>query len=183
MSQPPKVKLIPLIGYDPTIAQVYYGWFNDAPLVAQIAPFGGLPQTVVEIKEWLESLATTILEKRFTVYFEGTAVGDVGLTCIDYGREEAGVSVFIGEANLRGKRLGTEALRGLIAYAFGETNLARLYLGTDGRNIPAVKAYTKLGFTEIASADLTDETGQPRHEILMELWNTEPMRWKLDTTS
>ncbi len=183
MSQLPRIKLIPLIGYEPAIAQVYYGWFNDETLVSQIAPFGGLPRTVAEIKEWLESLTTTSLEKRFTIYFEDRPVGDVGLTSIDYPREEAGVSIFIGEANLRGMRLGTEALRGLIEYAFGEINLERLYLGTDGGNIPAVKSYIKLGFTEIASAELTDDTGQPRHEILMELWNTEPMRWKLDTTS
>jgi diamine N-acetyltransferase len=79
---------------------------------------------------------------------EALAVGTISLTSIDtrsrhaeYGR------VFVDPANRRGG-VATRASRLLLAYAFRELNLRRVYLRVFAENARAIELYTRLGFVE-----------------------------------
>ena len=55
-------------------------------------------------------------------------IGDIELDHIAWRSGEAELRVRIGEPSLRGKGLGTEAVRLMLAYAFERLNLTRVYV-------------------------------------------------------
>ncbi len=76
----------------------------------------------------------------------GLPVGAVNLDAIDTGHRRAETGILIGEAEGRRKGIATEAMRQLLALAFGPLELARVYLHVFTENAPALALYHRLGF-------------------------------------
>lgn len=89
-------------------------------------------------------------EDRYDAVIEadGIPCGLIGLLSIDRKNSKAEYYVSMGEAEYKGKGISTEASRLLLAYAFGELGLNRVYLYTEVENIPAQRLFEKLGFTK-----------------------------------
>ena len=77
---------------------------------------------------------------------DGKLVGDCGLRKIDWKSRKAEFFITIGEKQLWGKGLGSDALRIVIRLAFHRMNLNRLWLTTLADNSRAVRCYEKCGF-------------------------------------
>ena len=71
-------------------------------------------------------------------------VGDARLTPI--GRTRARFSIMIGVGDYRGRGIGTEATRLVCRYGFDKMALREILLDVDPRNVPAVRAYRRVGF-------------------------------------
>lgn len=167
------LKLVPLPDFDPALIGYYLTWFSDPEIAYQIAPLGGLPVTAVSVLGWMKSASVNPREQRFTIVLDEDGkerpLGSCSLVEISQEYHNAGVIIFIGDKNLRGKGLGTASLRLLIHYAFTELQLKRLFLGVDADNFAALRAYMKCGFVEVARQDLLVPGSASRREYLMEL--------------
>jgi RimJ/RimL family protein N-acetyltransferase len=75
------------------------------------------------------------------------AVGRTDLFEIDLDAGSAAFGIGIGDAHDRGRGYGTDAVKALVDFAFGELRLERVWLGTDEENVAAQRAYERAGFT------------------------------------
>jgi RimJ/RimL family protein N-acetyltransferase len=74
----------------------------------------------------------------------GRLVGDARLTPV--ARNRARFSIMIGVGEYRGRGIGTEATRLVCRYGFTRMALREILLDVDPRNVPAVRAYHRVGF-------------------------------------
>lgn len=101
--------------------------------------------------EWFEGVSKRSDTAIFTIYElpEYRPVGNVELHAIDQSNRSADLGIMIGEADARGRGLGTEAVRLVCDIGFHALGLNSISLVTYGWNTAGQKAYVKAGFKEI----------------------------------
>lgn len=75
-------------------------------------------------------------------------LGSVYIRDIDRRHSKAEYGIFIGEADARGRGVGTAAAKLMLRYCFGEEGLHRIYLRVFSENRQAVRSYEKAGFVK-----------------------------------
>lgn len=75
-------------------------------------------------------------------------VGLVTLKDVDWVHRHARMTVLIGEEDMRGQGLGSEALQLLAGHALSRLNLHRVWMALRQDNLPALRAAAKAGFQE-----------------------------------
>ena len=73
-------------------------------------------------------------------------LGSVYIRDIDRQHNKAEYGIFIGEAQARGRGIGTAAAKLMLRYCFEEEGLHRIYLRAFAHNIQAIRSYEKAGF-------------------------------------
>lgn len=73
-------------------------------------------------------------------------LGSVYIRDIDRQHRKAEYGIFIGEADARGRGVGTAAARLMLQYCFEEEKLHRVYLRALAGNGQAIRSYEKAGF-------------------------------------
>lgn len=73
-------------------------------------------------------------------------IGNTGLFDLDLFNGSAGLGITVGKAADRGKGYGTEMLRALLRFAFGQLRLERVWLDVYAGNDNARRVYEKVGF-------------------------------------
>lgn len=126
----------------------YHRWHNDVA-ISRTFPLPQ-PTTLEQEETTYNELSTAERMVFFTVYERSTwtAVGTTYLTDIDYRHRRAEFGVMIGEADHRGKGLGTEATRLMLDYAYTALGLHNVMLIVYEFNLAGVRAYEKAGFRE-----------------------------------
>ena len=77
---------------------------------------------------------------------DDTPVGRADLFDIDRTNGHCSFGIAIGDPELWGRGLGTDAVNAIVDFAFGELRLERVMLDTDADNLRAQAAYAKAGF-------------------------------------
>lgn len=95
-------------------------------------------------------------------------LGSVYIRDIDRHHNKAEYGIFIGEAEARGRGVGTAAARLMLRYCFEEEGLHRVFLRVFSDNTQAIRSYEKAGFTREAllKEDVCID-GQYRDIVLM----------------
>ena len=107
---------------------------------------GARPTTLEECALWHKRLQSHRHWQLFGIEAaEVGLIGDIELDHIAWRSGEAELRVRIGEPSLRGKGLGTEAVRLMLAYAFERLNLTRVYVRVLASNRQAIASYRKAG--------------------------------------
>jgi RimJ/RimL family protein N-acetyltransferase len=125
---------------------VMLGWMNDRKQVLSNAPYR--PVTEAEHVEWFGE----IQRRKDTVIFgirlldTEKLIGSCQLHSISPVHRGAELQIRLGEEGQRGKGYGTEALQLLLAFAFGDLNLNRVYLHVFSTNGAALRVYERVGF-------------------------------------
>lgn len=101
--------------------------------------------------EWFDGVSKQSNIAMFTIYElpDYRPIGNVDLHKIDATNRSAELGIMIGEANARGRGLGTEAMRLVCDIGFNVLELNSISLVTFGWNVAGQKAYVKAGFREI----------------------------------
>ena len=95
---------------------------------------------------WLEEITFGIKDIMLAVEDgSGQLVGVVGLTYVDWVRRSAEVSIYIGRGYWS-RGYGSEALRAIINYGFGELCLHRIYSEIFKYNTESLALFEKAGF-------------------------------------
>lgn len=125
--------------------------WRNAPEVRQYFIYRK-PFTTEEHERWMEKEVKTEKCKQFIIYYKktGSPIGSVYLRDIDRVNGKAEYGIFIGDASLRGKGLGTEVAKLMLQYAFERLKLHKVMLRVLSFNIAAVKSYEKAGFVQEA---------------------------------
>lgn len=100
---------------------------------------------------WFEGMTKRDDVAMFTIYElpDYRPIGNVDLHKIDQANRSAELGIMIGEAQARGRGLGTEAVRLVCDIGFNVLELNSISLVTFGWNVAGQKAYVKAGFREI----------------------------------
>jgi UDP-4-amino-4,6-dideoxy-N-acetyl-beta-L-altrosamine N-acetyltransferase len=127
-------------------------------------------------EKWIETMVNTgkVVQMIICLKDGDVPVGSVYIRDIDTTHHKGEYGIFIGEAEARGKGIGTRAAK-LTAYAFRELSLHRLFLRVFADNVRAIRSYEKAGF--VREAYLKDDVcinGKYRDIVLMAVLNHEP---------
>ncbi len=127
----------------------YAEWINDQ-VGDEYTQHALYPHSAADLRAFYEHQTTC----RSTVWLaiidkdSGRHVGNVELSGMDAVNSTAHFAVLIGDPAARGKGLGFESARLLIAHAFAKLNIHRVELGVNAENAAALALYRKLGFVE-----------------------------------
>jgi len=97
-------------------------------------------------KEMLAAAGKTIFPFNICRLSDDRRIGGIVLRDIDRENGSAELALFIGEAAELGKGYGTDALRCIEDFGFGELRLHRIELAVFDYNVRAIRAYEKAGF-------------------------------------
>lgn len=124
-------------------------WHQDAGFMRLYDAGAAKPKTERELSDYIAEQQKSATAFVFAVRPLGRddLVGFLELDGIVWSQGVGWVSIGFGEAAQRGKGYGTEAMRLLLDFAFGELNLRRVQLTVFGYNNAAIRLYEKLGFT------------------------------------
>lgn len=73
-------------------------------------------------------------------------LGSVDIKAIDWEHHKGEYGIFLGEEAARGRGIGTEAAKLMLAYGFEQLGLHRIYLRALATNEQAIRSYEKAGF-------------------------------------
>jgi RimJ/RimL family protein N-acetyltransferase len=121
-------------------------WSNDPQvrrLTGEVTP---MSQAAAE--EWYERAKADRDRVWFTIVLkEGERpIGECGLLRMFPAWRQTDLSIILGEKDTWGQGYGSEAIRLLLDYAFGNLNMHRVSLGVVGFNEHALRFYEKVGF-------------------------------------
>jgi RimJ/RimL family protein N-acetyltransferase len=118
-----------------------YAWINDRELVSLSAVFRPVPRA--EHDAWFAEVRCREDVLICAIREDDALVGTCQLIVAG---DEAELRIRIGAAHARGRGLGTEAVRRLVARGFGELGLRRIWLQVFRGNTRAIRTYEKVGF-------------------------------------
>lgn len=120
-------------------------WFNDPEVRQYLAMY--MPMSMAEEERWFEEQLADQSSRIFAIEtHEGVHIGNIGLHSIDWKNRKAVLGIVIGEWEYWGQGYGSDAIRTLLGFAFGEMNLHRVYLTVYGCNERAIRCYARSGF-------------------------------------
>ena len=120
-------------------------WLADGEVTRWLAEMSA-PPTLEEEYEWYERRRSDPDSLMWAIEMvDGRLVGSTELR-LEPARRKAEFGIVIGDKGSWNGGLGTEALRLVLAYAFGELELNRVELTTAEENERAIRSYEKVGF-------------------------------------
>ncbi|HSV85375.1 MAG TPA: GNAT family protein [Levilinea sp.] len=127
----------------------FVAWLNDPEVREGLAIYQPLSQAQEE--NWYENtLKQPVQEQPLVIEIESpqgwTAIGNVGLTNLDWQNRSAEVGIFIGDKQYWNQGYGRKAMEILLVHAFSTMNLHRIFLRVFETNPRAIHSYEKAGF-------------------------------------
>lgn len=129
---------------------LYHAWITNLE-TTQYTSLPGAAPSLDEEAAWFEGLARNPSTRTFTIYVLPTwqPIGTVNLHEVDFRHRRANMGIMIGEPDMRGSGLGTEAVELILDYAFNALDLHSVWLTAYEFNERARKAYLRAGFHEV----------------------------------
>lgn len=123
-------------------------WLNDADVAATLAVRA--PMSVAAEEAWFERMlaAQGRTDYHFVICLldDDRPIGTIGLHEVDRDNGRAEFGIAIGEKDEWGKGYGTDALRAICDFGFGQLRLERIGLEYYAGNDRGRRAYQKAGF-------------------------------------
>ena len=152
--------------YNSEDVEIFTKWLSDREVTDGLGDTYRVFNTEIE-KQWFKE-ANKEGNYAFAIVSAETdeAIGSIGLMDVKLACGSATVGLFIGEAENRGKGLGTEAMKLIIGYSFDVLNLYNVNLAVYDFNEGAYKSYLKVGFKEIGRRRKAYYLNNKRHDII-----------------
>ncbi len=124
-------------------------WRNDREVKALLGGWS-FPVSLEAEQEWFEKARHSRSTQRLAieVLADGRYIGNIGLYEIDWKDRKAEYGILIGDKAAWGKGYGLDASTALLAYAFCELNLHRVFLRVLAHHERAIRLYQRIGFRE-----------------------------------
>jgi UDP-4-amino-4,6-dideoxy-N-acetyl-beta-L-altrosamine N-acetyltransferase len=119
--------------------------------------------------KWLDSFRGNPAKRGWVVYWNNKPAGFMQLTEIDHAAGTAEWGLYIGEANLRGRGIGKNALLRLLELGFGELGLRKLTTKVLEGNKTALSLYRSVGFQEEGKRTPLLRDGKKTEAVVMSM--------------
>jgi len=127
---------------------LFVRWFNDAEVLHNLSMFA--PMSEAAESAWFDRMleAQGKTDYHFVICLLGDdrPIGATGLHAVDVTNGSAEFGIAIGEKSEWSKGYGTDALRAICDFGFGELRLERIGLQVYDGNDRARRSYEKVGF-------------------------------------
>ena len=127
---------------------MFVRWFNDADTIRYLGMVGPMSRPAED--RWFEGMLERQGKRDFhfviCLQADGRAIGTAGLHQLDHEAGSAAFGIAIGEESDRGHGHGTDALRAICDFGFGDLRLERIYLDVYAPNARARRSYERAGF-------------------------------------
>jgi RimJ/RimL family protein N-acetyltransferase len=120
-------------------------WMGD-PVVSTNIGLRGEP-SIERTEAWIEAAVADASVAAFAVLSGGRHVGNVVLDRIDRYLNNARLSIYLGEADVRGSGVAITGMHRVMAEAFGPMSLHKIWLTVHTKNHAGINTYTRLGFS------------------------------------
>lgn len=131
-----------------TDVPVFVRWFNDGETTTFLSMRA--PMSVAMEEAWFERMIAAQGQDQYLFTIcrldDHEPIGNCGLFQLDLVNGSAGIGITIGEKQLWGHGLGTDAMLALLDFGFGQLRLERLWLEVYDFNERGRKSYDKCGF-------------------------------------
>jgi RimJ/RimL family protein N-acetyltransferase len=131
-----------------TDVPTFLRWFNDAEVIhdlAQRSPMS-IPMEEAWFERMLENQGKTDYGFVICLRADDRPIGTIGLHGLDFVNGSADFGIAIGEKDEQNRGYGTDALRALCDFGFGELRLERIGCDVYDGNDRARRTYEKAGF-------------------------------------
>lgn len=142
------------LGNDPDIMRMFGADATDWP-----------PMTEARATRWVEEI--TAHPHAWVVEHGGRLLGQARLDALDQHDARARLAIGLYDPGKLGKRLGREAVRLVLAHAFGKLGLHRVSLRVVAYNTRAIRCYSACGFVVEGREREAALVGGERHDDLM----------------
>jgi len=129
---------------------MFVGWFNDYSMSRTLAIRAPMSQAMEE--QWFER---AVADQGKTGYHfvacllvDDRPIGTIGLFDLDLTNGSAGLGISIGAATDRGRGHGSDMIRALLGFSFGNLRLERVWLEVYDFNPGARRVYARAGFVD-----------------------------------
>ena len=140
-------------------------WLSDAETARWLAARSPLSLAMEErwFERLLERQGTEVWHYAICRRDDGASIGTIALGDLDQANGSAQVGIALGEA--RGQGYGTDAMRAILDFGFGELRLERVWLDVVAENAPAIRSYEKVGFVLEGTLRRAMYTGGVFHDV------------------
>ena len=140
--------LVYLRKLESTDLELTWAWINDPGVYLKIG--SQVPISKSAQKKWFERVDQCSDKIILAICLkEGDLhVGNVSLDSIENRHRTARLSIFVGDRALRGKSIGTRAIKLLADYAFNFLNLNKIWCKATAGDDKIVQFYENLGFKQ-----------------------------------
>lgn len=148
---------------------LFVRWFNDPEVRQYLSLYQ--PMSAAQEERWFERQLESQNNQVYAIETaEGTHIGNIGLHDINWKERSAELGIVIGEKAYWGAGYGSDAIKALLHFAFGEMNLHRVQLRVFDFNPRAIRCYEKCGFKqEGCMRESLYHEGRYRDQLLMSI--------------
>jgi RimJ/RimL family protein N-acetyltransferase len=149
---PFKGELVRLAPINKDSIPTYLSWFRDYEVQRWVLSV--MPLTAEAETAWYDETVESKNVFPFEIHTleDDHLIGSCSIFDIDTRNRSAELGIVIGEKDYWGKGYGSDAVRTLLNFAFGEVNLNRVYLRVFAYNQRAIRSYKKCGFQHEGTA-------------------------------
>jgi RimJ/RimL family protein N-acetyltransferase len=152
------------------VSSSYVSWLNNSVINCYLESRFST-HTIESTRTFVEKCLidpTTLLLGIISLKFGHKHIGNIKLSPIDQYHKRGEVGILIGETEVWGKGIASQAISMLIEIAKKELDLRKLTAGCYARNLGSQKAFLKAGFhVECQRKDHVLLNGQPEDVFLM----------------
>jgi len=125
-----------------------WGWINDPGIYLKIG--SQVPVSKSAQARWFDTVDQSSDKIIFAICIKegGIHVGNVSLDSVETRHRSARLSIFIGDAQQRGKSIGSRSIKLLADYAFNFLNLNKVWCKMTAGDDQVVHFYENLGFKQ-----------------------------------
>ncbi|QDU75403.1 Spermidine N(1)-acetyltransferase [Bremerella volcania] len=102
--------------------------------------------TLDSTRQWIERAQNDSTISPQAIHFRDVHVGNVVLDQIDSYLQIARVHIYIGDPEMRGKGIGSQAMKLALMFAFERLGLVKVWLTVHCENAAAIASYIRCGF-------------------------------------
>jgi RimJ/RimL family protein N-acetyltransferase len=170
----------------------FVDWFNDADTTSFLSMRA--PMSIAMEEGWFTRMVEQQGKDGYHFVIcqleDDRSIGAASLFAVDSVNGSAGIGISIGEKDLWGHGLGTDAMNALVDFGFGQLRLERMWLKVYDFNTRARRSYDKCGFTlEGTERRAIFKHGRYHDVHMMSLLRDEwaaqgrPKAWEIDAAS
>lgn len=132
------------------VTPAYVAWMND-PAINQYLESRWTVQTLASVREFVAAMWDSPTDYLFGMFWQANQrhVGNIKLGHVHPRHGVAEVGLVVGDPQVWGKGIGTEAIRLATAYGFEQLRLNKLTAGAYEPNQGSRKAFLKAGYREV----------------------------------